>query len=122
MNDGYTRDPKRVEQALREKGVVVVMGRDHAKTPQHVINTVQGIYEAGLIAEVTFRIPEGDLERGHDRAPQAARGQHENPPRRPHGPGRGQCHQSPRAGDGHPDGFRHDRGARLGDGGLPRAD
>jgi len=62
MNDGYTRDPKRVEKLLREKGVVVVMGRDHAKTPQDVINTVQGIYEAGLIAEVTFRIPEGILK------------------------------------------------------------
>jgi len=37
MNDGYTRDPKRVEKLLREKGVVVVMGRDHAKTPQDVI-------------------------------------------------------------------------------------
>ncbi|HTU01092.1 MAG TPA: bifunctional 4-hydroxy-2-oxoglutarate aldolase/2-dehydro-3-deoxy-phosphogluconate aldolase, partial [Candidatus Sulfotelmatobacter sp.] len=47
---------------LREKGVVVVMGRDHAKTPQDVINTVQGIYEAGYIAEVTFRIPEPILK------------------------------------------------------------
>ena len=62
MTDAYTRDPKRVEKPLREKGVVVVMGRDHAKTPQDVINTVQGIYEAGLIAEVTFRIPEGILK------------------------------------------------------------
>ena len=58
----YTRDPKRVEKLLRERGVVVVMGRDHAKTPQDVINTVQGIYEAGLIAEVTFRIPEPVLK------------------------------------------------------------
>jgi 2-keto-3-deoxy-6-phosphogluconate aldolase len=58
----YTRDPKRVEKLLRERGVVVVMGRDHAKTPQDVINTVLGIYEAGLIAEVTFRIPEGVLK------------------------------------------------------------
>ena len=59
--DAYARDPKRVEKILRDRGVVVVMGRDHAKTPQDVINTVQGIYEAGLIAEVTFRIPEGVL-------------------------------------------------------------
>jgi 2-keto-3-deoxy-6-phosphogluconate aldolase len=58
----YTRDPKRVEKLLREGGVVVVMGRDHAKTPEHVITTVQGIYEAGLIAEVTFRIPEPILK------------------------------------------------------------
>jgi 2-keto-3-deoxy-6-phosphogluconate aldolase len=62
MSDAYTKDPKRVEKTLREKGVVVVMGRDHAKTPQDVINTVLGIYEAGLIAEVTFRIPEGILK------------------------------------------------------------
>jgi 2-keto-3-deoxy-6-phosphogluconate aldolase len=59
--DAYVRDPKRVEKLLRDRGVVVVMGRDHAKTPQDVINTVQGIYEAGLLAEVTFRIPEGVL-------------------------------------------------------------
>ena len=62
MSDAYTRNPKRVEKTLRDKGVVVVMGRDHAKTPRDVINTVQGIYEAGLIAEVTFRIPEGILK------------------------------------------------------------
>ena len=58
MAEVYTKDPKRVDKLLREKGIVVVMGRDHAKTPQDVINTVQGIYEAGYIAEVTFRIPE----------------------------------------------------------------
>ena len=62
MAGTYTRDPSRVEKLLREKGVVVVMGRDHAKTPQDVINTVQGIYEAGYIAEVTFRIPEPILK------------------------------------------------------------
>src|SRR5512138_1573230 len=59
---GYVRDPKRVDKLLRERGVVVVMGRDHAKTAEHVVNTVQGIYEAGYIAEVTFRIPEGLLK------------------------------------------------------------
>lgn len=58
----YTRDRKRVDRLLRSVGVVVVMGRDHAKTAEHVINTVQGIYEAGLIAEVTFRIPEPILK------------------------------------------------------------
>ncbi len=59
---GYVRDPKRVDKLLRERGVVVVMGRDHAKTAEHVVNTVQGIYEAGYLAEVTFRIPEGLLK------------------------------------------------------------
>ena len=62
MMEGYTRDSKRVDRALREKGVVVVMGRDHARSPQDVINSVQAIYEAGYIAEVTFRIPEGILK------------------------------------------------------------
>jgi 2-keto-3-deoxy-6-phosphogluconate aldolase len=62
MTDVHTRDPKRVEALLRERGVVVVMGREYAKTTQDVINTVLGIYEAGLIAEVTFRIPEGILK------------------------------------------------------------
>lgn len=59
---GYVRDPKRVDKLLRAGGVVVVMGRDHAKTAEHVITTVQGICDAGLIAEVTFRIPEGLLK------------------------------------------------------------
>jgi 2-keto-3-deoxy-6-phosphogluconate aldolase len=59
---GYVRDPGRVDRLLRERGVVVVMGRDHAKTAEHVVSTVQGIYEAGYIAEVTFRIPEGLLK------------------------------------------------------------
>jgi 2-keto-3-deoxy-6-phosphogluconate aldolase len=59
MTEGYSRDPARVDKALRAKGVVVVMGRDAARTPQDVINTVQAIHEAGYVVEVTFRIPEG---------------------------------------------------------------
>lgn len=57
----YKRDPARVDKALRKKGVVVVMGKDHARNPQDVINTVRAIYEAGYVAEVTFRIEEGIL-------------------------------------------------------------
>ena len=59
MANVYSKDPSRVEKALRQKGIVVVMGRDYARTSQDVINTIQAIYEAGYIAEVTFRIPEG---------------------------------------------------------------
>jgi 2-keto-3-deoxy-6-phosphogluconate aldolase len=62
MAESYKRDPKQVDRALREKGIVVVMGRDHARNAQDVINTVQAIYEAGFMAEVTFRIPEGLLK------------------------------------------------------------
>lgn len=59
MADSYTRDPSRVDKALREKGIVVVMARDYARNAQDVVNTIQAIYEAGYVAEVTFRIPEG---------------------------------------------------------------
>lgn len=57
----YKRNPARVDKALREKGVVVVMGRDHAKKPEDVVNTFKAIYEAGYVSEVTFRIEEGIL-------------------------------------------------------------
>ena len=57
----YERDPARVDEALREKGIIVVMGRDHARKSADVINTVKAIYEAGYVAEVTFRIEEGIL-------------------------------------------------------------
>jgi 2-keto-3-deoxy-6-phosphogluconate aldolase len=62
MSVSYNRDPKRVDQVLRKKGIVVVMGRGHARNPQDVINTIKAIYEAGYVAEVTFRIPEGILK------------------------------------------------------------
>lgn len=62
MESGYTRDPKRVEKVLRNKGIVVVMGRGHAKSPEDVINTVTAVVEAGYVAEVTFRIPEEILK------------------------------------------------------------
>ncbi len=59
MEGAYARDPARVDKVLREKGIVVVMGRDAARNPQDVINTVRAIYEAGYVVEITFRIPEG---------------------------------------------------------------
>ncbi len=57
----YKRDPARVEKALREKGVVVVMGKGHARKPEDLINSVIAIHEAGYVAEVTFRIEESML-------------------------------------------------------------
>jgi 2-keto-3-deoxy-6-phosphogluconate aldolase len=60
----YKRDSKRVDKILRKIGVVVVMGRDHAKKPEDFINTVKAIYEAGFVAEVTFRIDEYILREG----------------------------------------------------------
>jgi len=54
----YKRDPARVDKVLRKIGVVVVMGKDHARKPEDVINTVKAVHEAGYVAEVTFRIEE----------------------------------------------------------------
>ena len=62
MAASYERDAKRVETALRKKGIVVVMGRGHARNAQDVVNTIKAIYEAGYVAEVTFRIPEEILK------------------------------------------------------------
>ena len=59
MDASYSRDPARVDKALRAKGIVVVIGRDAARNPQDLINTVQAVYEAGYVVEITFRIPEG---------------------------------------------------------------
>ena len=59
MADSYSRDPSRVDKALRAKRIVVVMAREYARNAQDVVNTIQAIYEAGYVAEVTFRIPEG---------------------------------------------------------------
>ncbi len=42
----YVREPARFDRILREKGVVVVMGKDHAREPEYVVNTVRAIYEA----------------------------------------------------------------------------
>ena len=55
MSD-YDRDRKRVDAALRKTGVVVVMNASHIKTPEHMVTTMKAVHEAGLVAEVTFRI------------------------------------------------------------------
>jgi 2-keto-3-deoxy-6-phosphogluconate aldolase len=60
----YKRSRKNVDAALRASGVVVVMNRDHIKKPEDMVVTVREIYEAGMVAEVTFRIDEGILRDG----------------------------------------------------------
>jgi 2-keto-3-deoxy-6-phosphogluconate aldolase len=55
----YKRDRKRVDQCIRNSGVVVVLNKKHVKTAEHMITTMKQIYEAGFIAECTFRIDEG---------------------------------------------------------------
>ncbi len=60
----HMRDRSRVEKALRGSGIVVVMNKDHIKKPEDMILTMQEVYAAGLVAEVTFRIDEAILREG----------------------------------------------------------
>lgn len=57
----YRRDRKRVDAALRQSGIVVVMNKSHVKKPEDMVTTMKAVYEAGYVAEVTFRIEEGIL-------------------------------------------------------------
>jgi 2-keto-3-deoxy-6-phosphogluconate aldolase len=52
----YQRDRSRVDEALRASGVVVVMNRDHVKKPEDLVTTMWEVYQAGYVAECTFRI------------------------------------------------------------------
>ena len=52
----YTRDRTRVDKAIRQSGVVVVMNRKHVQTPAHLVTTMWEVYQAGFLAECTFRI------------------------------------------------------------------
>ncbi len=47
-----------VDSALRKSGVVVVMNKSHVKTAEHIVTTMTEVYNAGYVAEVTFRIEE----------------------------------------------------------------
>ena len=60
----HQRNRKVTDQVLRTAGVVVVINRDHVKTPRDMVVTVEAVYRAGLVAEVTFRIDEGILREG----------------------------------------------------------
>jgi len=52
----YQRDRSRVDGVLRKAGVVVVMNRDHVKKPEDLVTTMWEVYQAGFVAECTFRI------------------------------------------------------------------
>lgn len=57
----YERDRNVVDAALRQSGIVVVMNKSHIEKPEHMVTTMRAVYEAGFVAEVTFRIEEGIL-------------------------------------------------------------
>ncbi len=57
----YSRDRSRVDAAIRKSGICVVMDKSHIEKPEHMVATMKAVYEAGYVAEVTFRIEEGIL-------------------------------------------------------------
>lgn len=60
----YQYDIKRVDAALRKSGVVVVMNKSHIQTPQHFVDTMVAVSEAGFVSECTFRIDPSLLKEG----------------------------------------------------------
>jgi 2-keto-3-deoxy-6-phosphogluconate aldolase len=60
----YTYDVKRVDAALRASGVVVVMNKSHITAPEHFVDTMWEVYQAGYVSECTFRIDPGLLNEG----------------------------------------------------------
>ncbi len=57
----YQRNRTKADAALRKSGIVVVMNKSHITKPEHMVMTMKAVYEAGYVAEVTFRIEEGLL-------------------------------------------------------------
>jgi 2-keto-3-deoxy-6-phosphogluconate aldolase len=55
-NANYKRDRARTDRAIRAAGIVVVMNRKHVKTAEHLVTTMWEVYQAGYMAECTFRI------------------------------------------------------------------
>ena len=55
----YKRDRVRVDKLIRKVGVVIVLNKNHVKTPEHMVTTMWEIYQAGYLAECTFRIDTG---------------------------------------------------------------
>ncbi len=60
MDNNKTRRAE-VDAALRKSGIAVVMNKSHVKTPEHIVTTMTEVYNAGYVAELTFRIEEGLL-------------------------------------------------------------
>jgi len=60
----YQKDRKRVREVLLTDGVVVVINKKHVKKPEDLIKTMWEVYQAGYVAETTFRIDAGILKEG----------------------------------------------------------
>jgi len=60
----YKKDRANVDKVLRKSGVVVVLNKNHVKKPEHLVTTMWEVYQAGYVAETTFRIDPGLLREG----------------------------------------------------------
>lgn len=76
----YRRDRNLVDAALRKSGIVVVMNKSHVEKAKHAVTTMRAVYEAGLVAEITFRIEEGILREAMQ---ELVKVRAESPPERP---------------------------------------
>ena len=60
----YARSITRADKAIRNSGVVVVMNKSHITCPADMVTTMWEVYQAGYVAECTFRIDQGILAEG----------------------------------------------------------
>jgi 2-keto-3-deoxy-6-phosphogluconate aldolase len=60
----YQKNRERVRETLLNSGVVVVMNKKHVKKPEDLVKTMWEVYQAGFVAEATFRIDAGLLKEG----------------------------------------------------------
>ncbi|MCK5134243.1 MAG: bifunctional 4-hydroxy-2-oxoglutarate aldolase/2-dehydro-3-deoxy-phosphogluconate aldolase [Bacteroidales bacterium] len=58
----YQKDRNRVREVLLNSGIVVVMNKKHVKKPEDLVKTMWEVYQAGYVAEATFRIDAGILK------------------------------------------------------------
>ena len=62
----WNYDRKRVDTVIRKSGVVVAITKKHILKPQHLVDTMVEIYNAGYVCECTFQIDPGILKEGMD--------------------------------------------------------
>lgn len=55
----YKRNRSVTDQAIRRSGIMVVMNKKHVRSAEHLVETMWEVYQAGYVAECTFRIDTG---------------------------------------------------------------
>lgn len=60
----YIKNREIVRETLIKSGIVVVLNKQHVKKTEDLITTMWEVYQAGFVAETTFRIDQGILKEG----------------------------------------------------------